>query len=198
MLTRVIYSDIPHTPSPTHTHTSPHTHSPSHTHHSNVSIGRVGFTCEHLVTNTLAAIKGVSSHIPRGLHNIQSVHLKTPDSISLPIYNSLPPPPALLPAASDEGPQTKRVKLDTDTDNDSTMETEKGSRKRKMKSSDLPLERCLEFGEVDNSSETDKVGKEETVPKKKRKISKLSVKKVRGSTVQSSKYEKALKRKTKL
>ncbi len=67
-----------------------------------------------------------------------------------------------------------------------------------MNSSDLPLERCLEFGEVDNSSETDKVGKEETVPKKKRKISKLSVKKVRGSTVQSSKYEKALKRKTKL
>ena len=40
------------------------------------------------------------------------VHLKTVDSIALPVYNGLPPGPELLPNAL-SGPPRKRVKLDT-------------------------------------------------------------------------------------
>lgn len=159
--------------------------------HSNIPIGRVSFSCEQLVVNTLAAMKGISTHIPGGTRNIQSVHLKTPDSISLPIYHSLPPPPALLPAATDQGPPTKRVKFDTNNDatNSDTCDITASSRKRK---NDIPLERCLDF-DGDNLSE----GEKESLPVIKKKLSKLSVKKVRGSTVRSSKYEKALRRKAK-
>ena len=51
---------------------------------------------------------GVASKVPRGWRNIQVVHLKTVDSIALPVYNSLPPEATLLATLA---PAEKRVKL---------------------------------------------------------------------------------------
>ena len=56
------------------------------------------------------AMRGVASKVPRGLSNIQSVHLKSVDSIALPIYTSLPPEPSSLPAIGDV-PSAKRIRL---------------------------------------------------------------------------------------
>ena len=172
--------------------THAHTHSRTHT-HSNVPIGRVGFTQEQLINNITSAMKGVASHIPQGLRNIQSIHLKTPDSIALPIYNSLPPPPGLLPASTDQPPAVKRLKLDTDLNNPSNSESEEEvdlDRRRKGPISERSVE-----PDASGEDGVRKSGKRGSVSKGKRaKLSKFSVKKVRGSTVRSSKYEKALRR----
>lgn len=78
--------------------------------YSSVPIGRVSFPAEHVVENICGAMKGVASKIPRGWSNIQSVHIKSTDSIALPVYNSLPPEPKSLPAVG-EG-RIKRIKLE--------------------------------------------------------------------------------------
>ena len=73
----------------------------------------------HLVENVSVAMKGVSNRIPRGWSNIQSIHIKSVDSIALPVYTSLPPAPtqiSLPPAHTrisrvSEQPPVKRVKL---------------------------------------------------------------------------------------
>lgn len=162
-----------------------------------IPVGRVGFPPEDLCSNITSAIMGVASHIPRGLKNIQSVHLKTPDSIALPIHSSLPPPPGLLPAAADETPATKRIKLDIDSNEMFSSKPEENlSEERGQRSAGLTFERSLNCV-AEGGEEARRSGREsESKGKKKTKLSKLSVKKIRGSTVRSSKYEKALKRKT--
>ncbi|KAJ3340123.1 UDP-glucose-4-epimerase [Gonapodya sp. JEL0774] len=55
---------------------------------------RVGITsqsAEQLTANILSVLNTiVSSHIPRKWANVQSVHVKTSESVSLPVYNALP------------------------------------------------------------------------------------------------------------
>ena len=68
-----------------------------HYHHSAVSsipVGRVDFTCEQLVENVLSATDQVAHKV--SVDNIQSIHLKTSDSIALPLMNCLPPAPSVI------------------------------------------------------------------------------------------------------
>ena len=55
-------------------------------------------------------MSGVANRIPRGWRNIQAVHIKTADSVALPIYHTLPPEAKLL-GPLEEPPAEKRVKL---------------------------------------------------------------------------------------
>ena len=129
---------------------------------SSVPVGRVTHSAEHIKENVLAATKGVSASIPKGWSNIRSIHLKTVDSIALPLHSSLPNPPTVLPQADDPGiARVKRVRLESveekeEEDEDTTKQGE-GER-----------------GDAD-------------VVKRKRSKSKLAVKKVKGSTVLRSK-----------
>ena len=59
-----------------------------------VPVGKVSLPAEGLVENVCLAMRGVIHYIPRGWKNIQSVHIKSVDSIALPIFNSLPLAPA--------------------------------------------------------------------------------------------------------
>lgn len=56
----------------------------------NVKVGIVGQSIEQIVENVMAAIKGVGGKIPGKDENIQSLHLKLPNSVSLPLYSTLP------------------------------------------------------------------------------------------------------------
>ena len=58
----------------------------------------------------MKGMTGVVGKIPRGWRNIQVVHLKTVDSVAIPLYHSLPPEVQLL-GPLPEGPPEKRVKL---------------------------------------------------------------------------------------
>lgn len=141
-----------------------------------VPIARIGFPTRHIVENIAHGMRGVASKIPRGWRNIQSVHLKTVDSIALPLYNSLPPQATLLPAV--DGPRGKKRRVEH------------------LASSDGEDPGDLEPNDSRGSAEVTGSGDAVvTPPAKKVKLpSRMSAKKIKGSTVVSSKYEKALKR----
>ena len=61
-----------------------------------VPVARVGFTADTVVQNILQCVKTISSKVSRGLNNVQSINIKTIDSIALPVFNSLPKPATVL------------------------------------------------------------------------------------------------------
>ena len=130
--------------------------------------------------NITQGMRGVASKIPRGWRNIQSVHIKTVDSIALPLYNSLPSLATLLPAV--DGPRGKKRCVEqlalSDGEDPGDLEPNESR------------------GSADDQMGSSGSGGGVVVPaaKKTRLPSKMSAKKIKGSTVVSSKYEKALKR----
>jgi hypothetical protein len=80
---------------------------------SSVRIGRLDQPSQNIAENILAGVKAIADRVPRGFRNFQSLHLKTIDSIALPIYNSLPPQPTRLPGV-EAAPVVKKIKLDED------------------------------------------------------------------------------------
>jgi len=94
-----------------------------HYHHSAVSsipVGRVDFTCEQLVENVLSATDQVAHKV--SADNIQSIHVKTSDSIALPLMNCLPPAPSVIdvPLVT---PGKKRM-LEEDAEDEENCEVE--------------------------------------------------------------------------
>ena len=53
-------------------------------------MAHTGQTAEQAVENVIDAVAEIAKIVPRGWKNIKSLNLKTTDSISLPIYTSLP------------------------------------------------------------------------------------------------------------
>lgn len=56
----------------------------------NVKIGHTGMTQQQVVDNIVMALETIGDSVEGKWKNIQSIHLKTIESISLPIYNSNP------------------------------------------------------------------------------------------------------------
>ena len=193
-------------------------------------IGRLGQPAQHITENILAGVKAIADRVPRGFRNFQSLHLKTVDSIALPIYNSLPPQPTRLPGVGEEeaAPVIKRIKLDED--GESGSESEEAEVGDKVGESD---ESAVIDGDIEETVVDDHVSQSTIKTPKRLKVSdyidatlkrsaltpmtteirggvkrkesarkfleagrgasvrKLSTKKVRGSTVISSQFEKA-------
>jgi len=55
-----------------------------------VRIGRSSFTQQEIVDNILSAIDPIVKNLPKKWLGLQAIYLKTPDSVSLPLYNTLP------------------------------------------------------------------------------------------------------------
>ena len=69
-------------------------------------MAHTGQTVDQAVENVIGAVTGIAKNVPRGWKNIQSLSLKTSESISLPIYTSLPEKPSEIPL----GPPKKKRK----------------------------------------------------------------------------------------
>ena len=113
----------------------------------------MNFTCDQILENVLSATEQVASKV--GLDNIQSVHVKMPDSIALPILNCLPPGPTVIDVTSQPS-------------------------KRKRVEDDEPLSGVDASVDVSGEIEQTLPVKKKV---KKTQISKLSTKRVRGSIV---------------
>ena len=50
---------------------------------------RLSFDENQIVENIMAIIEGAGEKVPRKWKNIQAMHIKTPNSVALPIYNKL-------------------------------------------------------------------------------------------------------------
>ena len=74
-----------------------------------IKVAHTGQTTEQAVENVVSAVSEIARIVPRGWNNIQSLNLKTSDSVSLPIYTSLPEKSL---AIDDTQPQKKRRKMD--------------------------------------------------------------------------------------
>lgn len=57
---------------------------------STVKAGHTGMDRDHIVNNIVSALDKVSEILPKKWQGIQAVHIKTHDSIALPIFHSLP------------------------------------------------------------------------------------------------------------
>lgn len=56
----------------------------------NVKVGKSTMEVDEIVENAVAAIDGAVNKIPRKWGNIQSIYIKTPDSVALPVYVAPP------------------------------------------------------------------------------------------------------------
>lgn len=190
------------------------------THVSCVRIGRLSQPASHVAENILGGVKCIATKVPQGFRNYQSLHLKTVASIALPIYNSLPPQPTRLPEVGEEeesAPVVKKIKLDEgsegvsdseaeevdeeemaaqeeeqEEDEISPKETVKKSSKR-LKVSDY-VDTTLKRSSLTPLTTKIRGGVKRKVSRKSRdgaQVRTLSAKKIKGSTVISSKFEKA-------
>ncbi|XP_020266843.1 ribosomal L1 domain-containing protein 1-like [Asparagus officinalis] len=57
---------------------------------SGLKIGRVNQSLDEIVENAMAAVEGAMEAVPRGWKNLRSVHVKTADSVALPVYQKVP------------------------------------------------------------------------------------------------------------
>ena len=151
-----------------------------YTHISALPIGRINDPMKNIVENIVSGMKTVTTKIPRGWRNIQAVHLKTIDSIALPIYNSLPPHATLL-SETGVGPSAKKVRLEAPGESDGEMK-------------DLQTQAMSSSKKVSQKEFDGKTTKPISATKRAKVRTKTSAKKIKGSTVLSSKYEKLLKR----
>jgi hypothetical protein len=55
-----------------------------------VKIANTGMTEEQIVANIVAGMRDIAKKLPRKWKSVQSIHLKTHDSVALPMYNALP------------------------------------------------------------------------------------------------------------
>ncbi|XP_029191869.2 ribosomal L1 domain-containing protein 1-like [Acropora millepora] len=73
-----------------------------------IKVAHTRQTAEEAVENVVAAVAEITKIVPQGWSNIQSLNLKTTDSVALPIYNSLPDNSSV--AETSEPPKKKKKK----------------------------------------------------------------------------------------
>jgi ribosome biogenesis protein UTP30 len=135
------------------------------------SAGNTAMSVEKLVENILAISENAVPKIPRQWANIQNVGIKTPDSVSLPIYNKTPE--SLMEIAKMAGLKSPKEQIDTPVkeakekkDEESKKVDAASKRKRDLKS---PLVHALK---KQKKEEEEAKGKESE--KKKEKAEKKS------------------------
>ena len=57
-----------------------------------VKVGTSGMEVAKVAENAIAAIDNLVQHVPRKWSNVQSIYMKTNESVALPVYNALPDP----------------------------------------------------------------------------------------------------------
>ena len=70
-----------------------------------VKVGKSAMSQKEVAANAMAAIAGAVDHIPQKWKNVQSIYLKTNESVALPVYNAMPEPAD--PKAEEEGAEDK-------------------------------------------------------------------------------------------
>eukprot|EP00899_Mesostigma_viride_P007689 jgi/Mesvir1/16921/Mv15782-RA.1 len=63
---------------------------------SSVKVGRTTQPVDEIVANVVAATEGIAARVPKHWDNIQSIFLKTVDSVALPIFTTMPEVPTKI------------------------------------------------------------------------------------------------------
>lgn len=136
----------------------------------NVKVAHLAMSVDEMVENILVATNNCAAHIPKGWNGIQSISIKTNESVALPVYNALAAL-AKLPPMSKKQALTKR-KLEEDGDEEAAAP--KAAKKAKKEAAPVKKEAKKEAPakkeakkEVPAKKETKKEAKKEAAPAKK-------------------------------
>lgn len=75
-----------------------------------IKVARVSQTRDEIVENVVAVIDGLASVIPKKWNNIRSLHLKSLESLALPLYQSIPEMPLRIEVVKTESQTDKPEK----------------------------------------------------------------------------------------
>jgi len=103
-----------------------------------IKVARVSQTRNEIVENVVAVIDGLASVIPRKWKNIRSLHLKSSESLALPLYQSIPEMPLRIEGVKTES-QTDKPKKKEARDQDVEKKTFKKGRIRDIRYMDNTL-----------------------------------------------------------
>ncbi|KAF1325636.1 Ap-2 complex subunit alpha, partial [Globisporangium splendens] len=75
----------------------------------NVKVAHLGMSVDEAVENILVAMNNCAAHIPKGWNGVQSISIKTSDSVALPIYNALSTLAKLPPMSKPQALQKRKL-----------------------------------------------------------------------------------------
>ncbi|RLN79488.1 hypothetical protein BBJ28_00009269 [Nothophytophthora sp. Chile5] len=96
----------------------------------NVKVARMDMSPEEIVDNILVAMNNCAAHVAKGWSGVQSVSIKTDDSVALPVYNALAPL-AKLPPTSKKVTLKKRKLEEFVAQGDEVAKEEKAPKAKK-------------------------------------------------------------------
>ncbi|POM77438.1 Hypothetical protein PHPALM_5178 [Phytophthora palmivora] len=148
----------------------------------NVKVARLDMTPEQIVDNVMVAMNNCANLVPKGWNGVQSINIKTSDSVALPVYNALASLAKLPPvgktanlkkrkleefiaeADEEEAPKTKKQDKKKNKKQETTAEK---PTTKKQKKEETPVEQSPK---AKKSKKTVKVDEEaEETPKKHNK-----------------------------
>ncbi|KAG9459538.1 hypothetical protein H6P81_004046 [Aristolochia fimbriata] len=98
-----------------------------------LKVGKVSQGKDHLVENITAAIEGVAKIVPKGWANIRSFHLKSLESVALPIYHTMPDMGLRIEVSKrEEKKEVKKAENVKVIENDESSTLKEGEKKKKM------------------------------------------------------------------
>jgi len=122
-----------------------------------VKIGKSDFTTEQLVENILQGTDSIVSKIPKKWKNIQSIHLKTTESIALPIYTVLPDGVPRIQPQGEEKIETKEEEVEEEEEEEEKeVESEQTKKQSKPTFQEQLKHISKEAKEVANAKKTEK------------------------------------------
>jgi len=122
-----------------------------------VKVGRTDFTSKQVAENTMAAIHGLVQKVPRKWKNIQSMHLKSTDSIALPIYNALPDANvAMAIVAESDGKTSKRAREEDNEEAEVVVGKKKKTTKKQKKQKTAVGDRFASLQKAESDSKSRK------------------------------------------
>lgn len=151
----------------------------------NVKVAHLGMSVDEIVENVIVAMNNCAAHIPKGWNGVQSINLKTSESVALPIYNSLaslaklPPMPKKVALA-----KRKLEEAGVDTTAPQTVA------KKAKKTVETPTKKAKKTEEAPAKKETKKEAKKESKKDSKKDNKKEEVGVVAAPTKKESKKAK--------
>jgi hypothetical protein len=108
---------------------------------SNVKVAHMGQSVEEMVENITAASQNCAQRIPKGWNGIQSISIKTSESVALPIFNALATLAKLPPMAKKATTLAKRKLDEVDTTTEAEEAAPKSAKKAKKEVTAAPAKK---------------------------------------------------------
>ncbi|KAM7264025.1 hypothetical protein ACFE04_001708 [Oxalis oulophora] len=159
-----------------------------------VKVGKVSMKKEEIVKNVVAAVNGIAEVVPKKWGNVRSFHLKLPDSVSLPIYQTVPDLQLKIESGKDVAEKEKKEVEKEKESKGKKASTKKKGRIHEVRYLDSNIGEVFDEAELGNSEDGFSGGEEDTVMDEKVKSAEIDgEKRKKGATRRGSRKSKKVK-----